>query len=344
MNEERMKILQMIEKGTVSAEEGAKLLSAVEEGPDKGSAAQEEKKKYGLKHFLGDAVEKIKNSDFDLSFGEYVEFDHETELEPADFHDADFSIANGSLEVHTWEKNYVKATSHVKVYQVENEEEARQRFHDDVQFEINNDLLRLASPSKKIKTNVELFLPKKSYTFVKSKLTNGPLHMDGLKSEHFQLKTSNGPVELSNVSGETCKLETGNGAITLTNGVFEQCYADTINGAITLGGAYSKSDASAVSGSITVNHTGNRAHTGFYKTTTGSVKVSLPTEKKIDGVLRTKMGSLYCKLDNYKILNDKKEVMNKLLEFEAYEQFEDAYHIEAETKTGSVTVNPPVQL
>ncbi|RDY70419.1 hypothetical protein DXT76_13335 [Halobacillus trueperi] len=60
--------------------------------------------------------------------------------------------------------------------------------------------------------------------------------------------------------------------------------------------------------------------------------------------MRTKFGQIQCELENYKILKDRKDVTNKMLEFEAYEQFENAYHIEAETKTGSVTVQPPVQL
>ncbi|SFJ44776.1 DUF4097 and DUF4098 domain-containing protein YvlB [Halobacillus dabanensis] len=343
MNEERMKILQMIENGNITAEEGAKLLTAVEEKGES-TQTQEEKKKYGIKNFLGDAVDKIKNNDFDLSFGEYVEFNDETVLSQEDFHDADISISNGSLSLNTWEEDYVKAAYHVKVYQVNTEEAARERFHDDIQLSITNSVFRLVSPSKKVKLNAELFLPKKKYEFIKSQLTNGSLKMNRLESDHYQLKTSNGLIEVSEGSGQTCKVQTGNGSIKIQNGKFEQCEADTINGTVTLSGEYGKTDVSTVSGSITVNHDGSRAHTGFYKTTTGGINISLPTEKMVGGVLRTKFGNLQCELDNYKILKDKKEVVSKMLEFEAYEQFEDAYHIEAETKTGSVTIQPPVQL
>ncbi|WLR49285.1 DUF4097 family beta strand repeat-containing protein [Halobacillus litoralis] len=343
MNEERMKILQMIEKGTISAEEGAKLLEAVEE-PSPKSSEQREKSKYGLRNFMDDAMEKIKNADFDFSFGEYVEFNDETILPNEEFHDADLSISNGSLKVHTWDQEDVKASYQVKVYQVETEEEARTRFHDETQVEIKNGLLRIASPSKKIKMNVDIFIPNKKYEFIKSQLTNGNLNLENIKSDHFQMKTSNGAVNAKQLSGETCKMQTGNGAIHLQEGTFEECETDTINGAITLSGDIGKTDASSVSSSITVDYSGAKAHTGFYKTTTGRIQVSLPTEKKIDGVLRTKFGPIQCELDNYKILKDRKDVANKMLEFEAYEQFEDAYHIEAETKTGSVTVQPPVRL
>ncbi|SDO20263.1 DUF4097 family beta strand repeat-containing protein [Halobacillus aidingensis] len=343
MNEERMKILQMIEKGTISAEEGAKLLEAVEE-PSPKDSEQRDKSKYGLRNFLDDAMEKIKNADFDLSFGEYVEFTDDTVLPKEEFHDADLSISNGSLKLHTWDQEEVKASYQVKVYQVETEEEARARFHDETQMEIKNGLLRIASPSKKMKMNVDLFIPNKKYEFIKSQLTNGNLDLENIKSDHFQMKTSNGAVKAKQLSGETCKIQTGNGAIQLQEGTFEECETDTINGAITLSGDIGKADASTVSSGITVDYSGSKAHTGFYKTTTGKIQVSLPTEKKVDGVLRTKFGQIQCELENYKILKDRKDVTNKMLEFEAYEQFENAYHIEAETKTGSVTVQPPVQL
>ncbi|MBX0357502.1 DUF4097 family beta strand repeat-containing protein [Halobacillus sp. Nhm2S1] len=343
MNEERMKILQMIEKGTISAEEGAKLLEAVEQ-PSSKESEQREKSKYGLRNFLDDAMEKIKNADFDFSFGEYVEFSDDSILPREEFQDADLSISNGSLNVHTWDQEDVKASYQVKVYQVETEEEARARFHDETQMDIKNGLLRIASPSKKIKMNVDLYIPNKKYEFIKSQLTNGNLDLENIKSDHFQMKTSNGSVKAKQLSGETCKIQTGNGAVQLLEGIFEECETDTINGAISLSGDLGKADASTVSSSITVDYNGAKAHTGFYKTTTGKIQVSLPTEKKIDGVLRTKFGQIQCELENYKILKDRKDVANKMLEFEAYEQFENAYHIEAETKTGSVTVQPPVRL
>ncbi|WP_281658469.1 DUF4097 family beta strand repeat-containing protein [Halobacillus sp. Cin3] len=340
VNEERMKILEMIEKGTINAEEGAKLLSALErEGED-----QPEKKKYGIVNFLDDAVDKIKNADFDLAFGESVEIKEDSLLDAGDLKEVDLMIANGSLHVYSWEEDQVKASSRIKVYQAASEEEAKERVYGDVQFDIKYGLLRLASPSKKIKMHTDLYLPKRSYEFIKAQLQNGPLHAEGLEGEHFHLKTSNGSVKGARLKGRSCKIHTANGLIKLEEGVFDQLEADTINGPVTLEGTFGKIDGSSVSGGITVDHKGSTAHTAFLKTTAGAIQVSLPVERKVDGILKTKFGSLQCSLDNYKILKDKKDVMNKTLEFEAYEQFEDVYHIEAETKTGSVKVQPPVQL
>ncbi|WP_173915642.1 DUF4097 family beta strand repeat-containing protein [Halobacillus sp. Marseille-Q1614] len=339
MTEERMKILKMIEQGTITAEEGAQLLKAIET-QDYDTKSSE--KKYGFRDFVEEAVEKIKNADFDLSFGESVEFQYDLKSDPVPFHDMDVSIANGSLHLEPWIEDYAKAECRVKVYQAADEQEAKEQFLADGEFEITEGILRLANPSKKIKTFVKLYLPKKRYEFIKLKLSNGAITSNHVKAAHFQLKTSNGSLRIKDSQGETCKLETGNGSITVSESEFDTCQADTINGSVKLDGQFGKTDVSAVAGGITVYNYGERAHTGFFKTTTGQITVLLPENKRIDGTLKSSVGSLNCSLDNYKILKNKKEIMNKEFVFEAREELADVYHLEAETKTGSVTIKDAV--
>ncbi|WP_079527140.1 DUF4097 family beta strand repeat-containing protein [Halobacillus hunanensis] len=338
MNEERMRILTMIEKGTISAEEGAKLLTAIEE---KDSNTKSSKKKYGFKDFIGEAVDKIKNTDFDLSFGESVEFKHEFETDATSFHDIDASIANGSLDILPWQEDRVRAEYQVKVYQVESEEEARSRFQTDNQFEVGQEILRISCPSKKVKASIKLYVPESEYEFIKVKISNGSVTSTSINATHFHLKTANGSIQLKGAQGEASKLSTGNGSITVTDSKFETCETETIHGSMTLYGQFGKNDAATISGAIHVTNSGGHAHTGFFKTVRGSITLTLPPHKRIDGKMKSSVGSLNCELDNYKILNNKKEVMNKELQFEAHEEYEDAYHLEAETKTGSVTIKNP---
>ncbi|MBA2175605.1 DUF4097 family beta strand repeat protein [Halobacillus locisalis] len=335
MSEERMKILKMIEEGIISAEEGAELLKASSEFEEHRNS---ERRKYGILDFLDDAYEKIKNVDLDFSFGEYVEFDHTISLDQAPITDLDLLITNGSLDIKTWEEDYVKADFGVKVYQVNTKEQARQRFLEDGEFTLSGGLLRLASPSKQVKTDVSLTVPSQSYEFVKAYLANGHMELASLRSNHFHLKTANGKVALNKIKGDSCQVETGHGAISVVESDLETCKAETVHGEITLEGNYGKSEASAISGLVTVDHSGSRAYSGFYKTTTGHVQVTLPQEKRVNGVLRSHLGSIECPLENKTILKQQKEFMNKIEEFEAFPEHEDSFHIEAEAKTGSVTI------
>lgn len=340
MTEERMKILKMIEEGKITADEGAKLLEAVERKPEE-DKEKPASKRYGLRNFFDDAVEKVKKSDFDMVFGEYQSFSEEAVLEAGEMNDIDVWIANGSLVLRSWDQDYVKAVFDGRVYGAESEQQAKDRFQEDVNLTLKAGLLRLSSPVKKTKVKVELYVPPVHLSFIKAKLSNGDLEIEELKADQLQLKTSNGPVKLKELIGRSCKVETGNGSITAASVNFEEWEADTINGTVSLVGDLGKSDISTVSGQIKVDHLSNKAHTGFYKTTAGSIRVSIPNERKIVGLLKSNIGNVYCELENYKILKDKKDVMNKRLEFEAYEQYDQTYHIEAETKTGPVTVTPP---
>ena len=335
MNEERMKILKMIEEGIISAEEGAELLKASSEFEENRSG---EKRKYGIRDFLDDAYEKIKNVDLDFTFGEYVEFDRTITLDQAPITDLDLSISNGSLSVNTWEEDYVKADFDVKVYQVDTKEQAKQRFLEDGEFTLSGGLLRLASPTKQVKTDVSLTVPSQSYEFVKAYLANGHMELGSLHSEHFHLKTANGKIALNQIKGESCQVETGHGAVSVVESDMETCKAETVHGEITLDGNYGKSEASAISGLVTVNHVGTKAYSGFYKTATGHIQVTLPKEKRVNGLLRSHLGSIDCPLENKTILKQQKDFMNKIEEFEAFPEHSDSFHLEAEAKTGSVTV------
>ncbi|MCA0971627.1 DUF4097 family beta strand repeat-containing protein [Halobacillus litoralis] len=337
MEDERMKILKMIEQGIISAEEGAELLKATSDAQSHTQTG--DSKKYGIRHFFDDAVEKIKNVDLDFKFGESVQFDTTMELEPGEIKDMDLWIANGSLKLVPTDQENVQAKYRVKVYQVQSEREAKERFRDDGEFSLQSGLLRLASPSKQVKADIELKVPNQSYEFIKAHLTNGHLESSSLKSHHLQIKTSNGKVELQDIRGESCKVETGHGAVSIRKADLETCHVETVHGEITLDGQIGKSEASAISGLVTVNHVGDRAYQGYYKASTGQVQVTVPSQKQINGVLRSHLGKLNCRLEDHVVLKQKDEFMNKLVEFEAFAEFENSFHLEAEAKTGSVTVN-----
>ncbi|SIS43204.1 DUF4097 family beta strand repeat-containing protein [Salimicrobium flavidum] len=327
MSEERMKILKMIENGDITAEEGSKLLESM----------NDQSQSYSWKTFLGDAVDRVKKGDFDLSFGTTVDFEETTEEAATAFEDMDIHINNGSLQILTHEEETVKAEYGVKMYQAKTEEEAKQRFKEEVRLDSSADLLRLSSPSSKIKVMVRLYVPERSYAFVKSKVFNGRIDLTNLQAEHVETKTTNGAVNFENVRGEKANIETGNGTVDFKNCSFSRCDAKTVNGKIKADGSFVKLDLSTVSGGIVVSGQDQRAERGFFKTSTGSIDVQLPAEKRIEGRLATAFGKIDCKLENYKMLSDKNDWLVKELKFEANENHEAVYYIDADTKSGSVT-------
>ncbi|WP_347862406.1 DUF4097 family beta strand repeat-containing protein [Salimicrobium sp. PL1-032A] len=327
MSEERMKVLKMIENGEISAEEGSKLLEAMNDS-----------KSYSWKSFLGDAVDRVKKGDFDLSFGNTIDFRESVVKEATAFEDMDIHINNGSLHIHTHEEESVKAEYEVKMYQAKDEEEAKHRFKEEVRLDASEDLLRLSSPSSKVKLAVTLYVPERAYDFVKSKVFNGNVSMDNLRAAHVETKTTNGAVVFRHIRGEKVNVETGNGTIDFEACTFSRCDAKTVNGYIKADGSFVKLDLSTVSGGIQATGQDHRSERGFFKTSTGSIDITLPENKRVEGRLASAFGKLDCQLDNYKMLSDKNDWLSKELKFEAKEEYDEVYYIDADTKSGSVTV------
>ncbi|MBM7551391.1 DUF4097 family beta strand repeat-containing protein [Thalassobacillus pellis] len=348
MEQEKLQVLKMIEEGTITAEEGAERLKQLEhsvstevkwEGRDKQSEQkQAPKKKRKLFGYMEQAFTKLKTADLDLNFGEYTVVSHIFQNEGDPFDNIAVSVPNGSLEVKSWKEPSVRLECEAKVYQTEDSNKARQQFLNDVDFKVADESLHFALTSKKMKVDITLYVPEQQYQRLFVKLFNGSITAENLSVRDSDLKTTNGSILLDSMTGQNADTETSNGSVQVRKSALENIEADTVNGSVKLSGDFGKVDASAITGSVTCEYYGGKAHTGFFQTTTGSVKVHLPHNVKVDGKLKTSMGSLNCNMDNAKIYKEKKEMVKKELSFTINETHENVYHLEAETKTGSVTV------
>ncbi|MFG6114648.1 DUF4097 domain-containing protein [Halobacillus sp. MO56] len=354
MEEERLRILKMIEEGTVSAEEGAKLLDALttseeqshsvskqvdwDNGSNQSEEQKSDKKKKNFMDYVEQAIQKIKNADLDFNFGDYVEVSHIYQNVGDAYNQVDVSVTNGSLTLKSWKESATRVECEAKVFQADDHAAGKKQLLDKVNFRVADEKLSLVLDEKKIKADFTLYLPEKIYDRVHAKLFNGSISFEKMDLSELELKTSNGSIYLDRIKAKTGDVETSNGTLHVKGSAFDDLEADTINGSVKLSGDFGKLDASTVTGSVTCEYFGEKAHTGFFQTTTGSIKVHLPHNVKVDGKLQTNMGSLKCNLDNAKIYKEKKEVVRKELLFVINEQKEKEYHLEAETKTGSVTV------
>ncbi|WP_226036031.1 DUF4097 family beta strand repeat-containing protein [Aquibacillus saliphilus] len=360
MKEEQRKILKMVEDGIISAEEAIELIESLEKAEQKKSQNQfvskkvnweqgenyksnesnQSSKKSKFIHFMEEAFTKIKNVDLDFNFGPHYNVSHIFHNHPASFSTMDIDISNGNLTIVPWNEADVRIECDAKVYQADDQDAARKKFLEDAEFLIDDDQLRFLVPSKYIKADINIKIPNRLYKKVAIKLFNGSINAENLSVGQLKAKTTNGTVTIANVVGTGADLETANGSIKVEQSSFEKLETETINGSIRMDGQYGKIDSQAVSGSIHCDWQGEKAHTGFFKTTTGSVRLRLPTNVRIDGQLETNIGTIHCDLSDYDIVEEKKEMMKRSLHFEACKQYEQLLHLEAETKTGSVWIIP----
>ncbi|MDC3412258.1 DUF4097 family beta strand repeat-containing protein [Terrihalobacillus insolitus] len=278
--------------------------------------------------------------DLDLNFGDYYDVSHVFHSNKATFTTIGIDIFNGDVTLIPWDEKDVRIESQAKVYQSKNQHEAKEKFIRESEFQIVDNILAFTIPSKQIKADLKLYVPRNKYTSTRIKLFNGKIHVNQIESEQLEMKTSNGSIDLSSFRGNILDVESINGSIKLEDVICERVETETIHGSIHVDGTFKKIEAQAVNGSVYCNWQGNHAEMGFFKTIAGSVRLTLPEKVRVDGNLMTKIGSIHFDIDNYAIYQEKREVINHSLHFIANDKMKNSLHVEAETKTGSIWILP----
>ncbi len=363
MNEEKKRILKMVEEGQVSADEAFALLEELEQASktveqkkaeivhELSTAVnfQETKKEETVQQkfqstkekifdFVDSALKKIKDFDLDFNFGQSVEISHIFHQGDVFLEDMDFDVANGSLRIIPWEQKDVRIECKAKIYRVENQDQARQTFLKDVIFAIEGQRLRFATQQKAMKVEAIAYVPHEQYEKVRIRIFNGPIQADDLQIGSFRVKTANGKIDLKGINGRKLEAETANGHIKINKSVVDDLEAETINGAIKIDGDFKRVETQTFNGNLNTYVSGSRCQAVTAKATTGSIDIFLPEKMAISGEVKSNLGGFNVGLDGIHITEEKNEVLQKLLRFRSVTEAVGFMVVFAETKTGSISV------
>jgi DUF4097 and DUF4098 domain-containing protein YvlB len=364
MKEERIRILKMVEEGKISVEEALSLIEDLEKATQTMEQKQEkiaqelstafkfEEAKKGdsvngkvqstkdkIFDFVDSALKKVKDLDIDLNFGKSVEISHIFHQADVYLKDIDIDIANGSLKIVPWDQLDVRIECQAKVYRVENSDQARQNFLKDILFAIEGQKLRFMTQQKWMKVDAVVYIPQAEYERVRVRLFNGPISGEELTISDFKAKTANGKMEFVRLNGKKAEIEAANGHISLKSSVIDDLEAETLNGAIKIDGDFRKIETQTFNGNTTYHQTGTRCELISAKATTGGIDLYIPDGVAASGELKTNLGGFNIKLDGIQILEEKSEMIQKVLRFQSVTIPERTLKIFADTKTGSVTLH-----
>lgn len=375
MNQERKRILEMVQEGKLSAQEAIILLDALDEG--KKAAAEgkpdvvgengtgpvfpaDEKQKaenertYGAKtdednfykqmeqagerifDFVNSALRKIREIDF--QFNQSVEIPHVFQQSGEGIDRVDIDVANGPVRVIPWEQEEVRIECQAKVYRAEDREHGRSYFLDNTIFSQDNSMLVFATKSKWMRVETVVYVPKRRYKKISVRIFNGELTGERLESDYLLVKTTNGKVDLENVSGAKLDIETVNGQIRVQDVQADELEAETINGAIDVLAACRKLELKSFNGNIFCKLKDAGTKVMEAKAVTGNIHVFVPDGAGINGELRSNLGSYTLDLEGVDILHEKRDVIQKQMKFKRTGTGEETIHLFADTKTGSVSV------
>ncbi|MGD6817161.1 DUF4097 family beta strand repeat-containing protein [Metabacillus sp. 84] len=368
MQEERRRILRLVEEGKLTVEEALALIEKLDhekeshekkwasfspsillkkdekEGQTSGSAENQEgfgsgsKTASKLMGWVDFAVKKVKELDLDLAIGPAFDVSHIFQYSGKGLMEWDVQIVNGNVTFKPWHEDEVRIECEAKVYQIEDADQAKEAFLKNFYCDLEGSKLRVQCDKKAMKANVVIFLPAKVYESAKVKLFNGPIRGEQLTVKDFKAKTANGVISLTSLTGEKAELETANGQIKLAQHEFQTVEAETIHGMIDVSGAGRKLDLQSFNGRIQLQVSDPECKTIHCSAATGSVEISIPQAIKSAGQLKTNLGSLHCYLDSLEITGEKHETIAKELKFRSNEHAAGDLSVFADSKTGSVVL------
>lgn len=302
------------------------------------SSAKSESTISKFSNLIDRVVNKLKDTDFDFNFGQSIEVDHVFQENEVFINRVKAHITNGGIQLHPWEEQSVRVECRASVFRTQSVEEAKSYFLKNVHFTTEKGELQLMVDENRMKVQANVYVPAQQYEEIQLRTSNGAISLEEIKSKSMTIRTSNGAVSLYRVKGESLTSSTSNGKIKLENSVWDKVDLETLNGAIRMNGMYEKVEAETLNGSITFVLDEALPGNASFKTVAGKIELLVPDSLRVDGNLKATIGSLNCYLDKVKMNKESKDVVQKRMEFVANEEASNTYKIDAEAKTGSISI------
>lgn len=361
MKEERKRILTLVEQGKLSAEEAIALIENLEKeyeemqskklhalsievlSEDKRDEPRKKASKVSaittkLLELVDTAVQKVKEIDIDIPFGPSVQFSHIFQLQDTEVDELFLHIVNGNVKIESWEDQDIRVECDVKAFKTEDHEEARRIFLENTQCEIEGKRFVFFVDKKVLKVNTTIYVPNKVYEQVKIKLFNGPIRGEELKVEHLKAKTANGMISFKQIEGKKAEVETANGQIKLNGFSYGDVELESVNGMVDVQGKAKKLDVQSFNGNLLVSLTEPVCETLYAKTTTGNIELKLPKNLRLQGELKSHLGSFSYDEETITVTAQRSEVLQKELRFYSNGETDEKLTLFAEAKTGSITL------
>lgn len=355
MQNERKRILTMLENGTISMDEALTLLETMEKKQSTADSSQvDEKKVYNEEYqqdstkdysgsskekdpsmdefiedirkdfvtvgdrfmqFMQSTVERMKGFDFDAPFGGSSTF-HHTIVKQADGLDEILvDVDHGSVSIHATDNPEIRAEFTVKSFNGRSEEDAKKEFLDKLIFLKDEGKLRYLSDLKLSQVNVDLFIPKQDYRKISVRLLNGNFNVKDITVDRLYTKTANGKVDVERIDFKEAELEAGNGSIRLNDSTGETLEAETINGRVYVSGNLKDVEAKSLNGHVVVTTTDAAAQKIDAKTVSGSVEIYIPSDAPLRGEISTNMGRLDLQLNDVSKTTEQEQFLHRTIIF-----------------------------
>jgi DUF4097 and DUF4098 domain-containing protein YvlB len=223
-------------------------------------------------------------------------FDHEFLFEHIDAPAVEMRIANGDIRIKPSINDNVSIRGQFKIYGHYDEPTPLAALTARSQIDVSNEHIVFSVPNKRIRADLDVYLPKRLYDHTSVKILNGNLAVDGFNGQDFYAKLTNGTGSFANVTLQLLNVEDINGTVNYDSGKVDELLAQTMNGTLTAKAPFKSAELSTVNGTIRVTAETNDLHKLVANSTSGTIKVSVPASLGLTGEAQSKVGAVRSRL------------------------------------------------
>lgn len=351
MQNERTRILTLLEEGKITADEALKLLEAMgkgsestsEEKPSADDFFEDIRKEFmtagdRFMQFMDTAVHRVKEFDFEAPFSKSITFTHVEKKSVDEIEDVFIQIDHGAVEIHPTEDDEITAMFSVKHFNNDSETEALSQFLEKLLFIKDGKKLRVGSDMKMLQVNLKLYIPAKLEGKVSVRLLNGGCSVEGIECHELRVKTANGKIECADVTFEDAEIQTANGMIHVLKVRGNKLETETLNGRVYVDGELVDIEAKSLNGNVTLTTSSAHAKSLDAKSISGAVELYFPSSLAVKGEITSNMGKLDLQLKDVSRVEEQEQFLHRTIRFSKDVDDQEPLQITGESKTGSVMV------
>ncbi|KOP30145.1 DUF4097 family beta strand repeat-containing protein [Exiguobacterium acetylicum] len=359
----RQLILEQVKEGKLTIDEALDKLERLESIDERATSASEHKyvdepeqydrvDQYSVDSLttkvmsaFDNLVSRIKDSDLSLNqaSGPNVTYVKQFPFSGETVH-VDLFNANLVVEPSDLEECELTVTGRPLRRQQVTEEQALEQLQAAVQHAVSANTLSIRLKDKSVRATVHLKVPRRHYESFVLQTLNGEISLSSLDTTSAQLMTANGRVNVRDLFSEDVKVSTANGSIEIEESELKVLKAKTANGQIITTGVFERSELKTANGNVRCELKTAQNAKVKASSLAGSIALMLPHGAEVYGELETNFGGLNCNLDDMELIRDQKEIVNRKLHFVSGRGRSPKIEVEADTKTGTISVTHGVHL
>lgn len=240
-------------------------------------------------------------------------FEHEFSYQESQPTILDFKLANGSIDFRTYDQDYIKIKADIKIYGKFDESDPLAAVMKRSTIELTSDKLIYHLPNKRIKADLVVYLPEKTYDYISARVLNGDVTFDHLQGKDFFVKVTNGDMAFQDVRATMIELEGTNGDIKVTDSNVNDIVVETVNGDVRVGSTPETARINLINGDVKLTFVNDGLQALNVNSVNGDIKVEMPKNTGYELSAKTNFGSIQSRLENIELVEEVNEKMNHQL-------------------------------